>query len=120
LSHGFRSLHTFGVRKYSLAKAGSDPLLVIQSFRCAATARIHHGEVSRRLPTQIQDIARRKLRMLDAAMNLADLRSPPGNRLEALQGDLRGRHSIRINDQWRLCFTWTEHGPANVEIIDYH
>jgi len=58
--------------------------------------------------------------MLDAAAELRDLRSPPGNRLEALSGNRAGQHSIRVNDQWRLCFTWTDNGPANVEIIDYH
>ncbi len=58
--------------------------------------------------------------MLDAATELRDLRSPPGNRLEALSGNRAGQHSIRVNDQWRLCFTWTDNGPANVEIIDYH
>ena len=62
----------------------------------------------------------RKLDMLDSAHSLTDLRAPPANRLEALSGDRRGRHSIRINDQWRLCFTWTEEGPADVEIVDYH
>jgi proteic killer suppression protein len=93
---------------------------MIQHFRCLETFRIHQGEGSRRLPTQIQHLARRKLRMLDAAITLADLRSPPGNRLEALQGDLSGRYSVRLNRQWRILFTWTEHGPDNVEIVDYH
>jgi proteic killer suppression protein len=93
---------------------------MIQHFRCPETALIHQGEGSRRLPTHIQDIARRKLRMLDAAMNLIDLQSPPGNRLKALQGGRRGQYSIRINGQWRICFTWSTHGPDNVEIIDYH
>lgn len=65
-------------------------------------------------------IAKRKLDMLDAAANLADLRSPPGNRLESLKGDRKGHHSIRINDQWRICFRWTDQGPEDVQIVDYH
>ena len=65
-------------------------------------------------------VAARKLDMIDAATALADLRSPPGNRLEALQGDRKGQHSIRINDQWRVCFVWTAEDPADVEIVDYH
>jgi proteic killer suppression protein len=64
--------------------------------------------------------ALRKLDMLNIARDLTDLRAPPANRLEALVGDRRGQHSIRINDQWHICFTWTEEGPANVEIVDYH
>ncbi len=93
---------------------------MILKFSCPETERIFSGEGSRRLPTQIQQVARRKLRMLDASLQLHDLRIPPANRLEALQGDRQGQHSIRINDQWRLCFVWTEHGPARVEIVDYH
>ena len=65
-------------------------------------------------------VARRKLDMLDAAVKLQDLRSPPGNRLEAMKGDRRGQWSIRINDQWRVCFRWTAEGPTDVEIVDYH
>jgi proteic killer suppression protein len=65
-------------------------------------------------------VALRKLTILDAAVNLDDLRSPPGNRLEALKGDRRGQHSIRINDQWRICFTWTDTGAEDVEIVDHH
>lgn len=65
-------------------------------------------------------MALRKLTILDAAVSLDDLRSPSGNRLEALKGDRRGQHSIRINDQWRICFTWTDTGPEDVEIVDYH
>ena len=68
----------------------------------------------------IEKPALRKLDMLDNAHQLNDLRAPPANRLEALAGDRRGQHSIRINDQWRICFVWTEDGPANVEIVDYH
>jgi proteic killer suppression protein len=76
----------------------------------------------RRVPkfVNIQSVAERKLAMLDAAKVLADLKSPPGNRLEALSGDRLGQHSIRINDQWRVCFVWTDAGPEAVEIVDYH
>ncbi len=76
--------------------------------------------VSRRRPETIEDVALRKLDMVDAAIRLDDLRSPPGNRLEALKGDRRGQHSIRINRQWRVCFRWTSDGPEAVEIVDYH
>jgi proteic killer suppression protein len=95
-------------------------LPMIQSFQCAETESIYQGEGSRKLPTQIQDVARRKLRMLAAAVTLADLLVPPANRLETLKGHCQGQHSIRINDQWRICFIWTEHGPDRVEIVDYH
>jgi toxin HigB-1 len=71
-------------------------------------------------PSSILRVGRRKLKMMDAAVVLADLRVPPGNQLEALTGDRRGQHSIRINDQWRICFVWTPEGPTNVEIVDYH
>lgn len=78
------------------------------------------GRRSRRLPADIQSVALRKLRMLHAARVIGDLRVPPGNRLEALKGDRAGQWSIRINDQWRICFVWDEGGPSNVEIVDYH
>lgn len=78
-----------------------------------------NGEHPRRLRS-IENVATRKLAMLDAAQTLDFLRSPPGNRLEALRGDRAGQWSIRINDQWRLCFEWTDNGPAQVEIVDYH
>lgn len=70
--------------------------------------------------TIIESVARRKLDQLDAATQLRDLAAPPGNRLEALQGNRKGQHSIRINDQWRVCFVWTDQGPEDVEIVDYH
>ena len=93
---------------------------MIQGFACRETERIHHGEISRRLPPAIQSTARRMLRQLDAATDLDFLRIPPGNRLEALRGDRAGQHSIRINDQYRLCFRWDgEHAHA-VESTDYH
>lgn len=93
---------------------------MILSFRSRETEKIWHGDVSRQFPVVIQHAARRKLRMLNNARRLDDLRAPPGNRLEALKGDRKGQHSIRINDQWRLCFTWSDAGPDNVEIVDYH
>jgi proteic killer suppression protein len=93
---------------------------MIVGFRSEETESIWRGEVSRRLPPEIQQTARRKLRMLNNARNLNDLRVPPANRLEALKRDRKGQHAIRINDQWRICFTWTDAGPANVEIVDYH
>jgi proteic killer suppression protein len=93
---------------------------MIQGFADPETETIWSGERSRRLPSDIQAVALRKLRLLNQAQNLSDLRVPPGNRLEALRADRAGRHSIRINDQWRICFVWIEGGPINVEIVDYH
>lgn len=93
---------------------------MIESFYSRETERIWNGEVSRRLPQNIQHVARRKLRMLNAAVNINDLRVPPGNRLEALQGNLAGYYSIRINQQWRIIFQWENGNCYNVEIIDYH
>lgn len=93
---------------------------MIQSFADRETELIWNGERSRRLPSDIQSIALRKLRLLNQARVLNDLRVPPGNRLEALRADRAGQHSIRINDQWRICFIWSQGGPENVEIVDYH
>jgi toxin HigB-1 len=93
---------------------------MILNFADKETERIWAGEVSRRLPTEIQSIARRKLRMINNARRLDDLRIPPANRLEALKGNMKGQHSIRINDQWRICFRWSEAGVADVGIVDYH
>lgn len=93
---------------------------MIVSFGSAETERIWRGERSRRLPSDIQAIALRKLRLVNAARRLDDLRAPPGNRLERLAGDRAGEHSIRINDQWRICFVWTDRGADHVEIVDYH
>ena len=84
------------------------------------TERIWRGEVSWRLPRDMQDVARRKLRILNNARTLDDLRIPPGNRLELLKGKRKGQHSIRINDQWRLCFVWIDGNAEQVEITDYH
>jgi toxin HigB-1 len=93
---------------------------MIQSFADPEAELIWSGRRSRRLPTDIQNGALRKLRLLNQAKTLNDLRVPPGNRLEALKSDRQGQHSIRINDQWRICFIWTEGGPMHVEIVDYH
>ena len=92
---------------------------MIQTFRCPDTESLFVTGKSRRFAA-IKVVAERKLQQLDSAATLAFLRSPPGNRLEALAGDRTGRYSIRINDQWQLCFEWTERGPAQVEIVDYH
>jgi proteic killer suppression protein len=93
---------------------------VIQSFADADAERVWRRQHVRRLGADLQRMANRKLLMLDAAETLSDLRVPPGNRLEMLRGDRAGQHSIRINDQWRICFSWTPAGPENVEITDYH
>lgn len=93
--------------------------MTIRSFRCADTEALYQGLRPRRF-RNIEAVAERKLQMLDAAQELKDLRAPPGNRLEALIGDRAGWHSVRINDQWRVCFVWTPQGPENVEIVDYH
>jgi toxin HigB-1 len=93
---------------------------MIRSFACPETERLFHDETSRRLPANIQRVARRKLLLLNQARRLSDLRSPPGNRLEALHGDRAGEHSIRVNDQYRICFRWQGEDSYNVEIVDYH
>jgi proteic killer suppression protein len=93
---------------------------MIRSFKCRETERIWHGQSSRKFPGDIQDRALRKLRQLDAAATVEDLRNPPGNRLEALKGDRAGQMSIRINDQWRICFRWSKSAAYDVEIADYH
>lgn len=93
---------------------------MIRSFADKETERIWNGVVSRRLPIQIQTLARRKLRMLNAAHRLDDLRVPPANRLEALKGKRAGQHSIRINNQWRVCFVWRDGECTDVEVVDYH
>jgi proteic killer suppression protein len=93
---------------------------MIVGFASAETELIWSGQRSRRLPGDIQGIALRKLRMLNQARVLSDLRIPPANRLEALRGNRAGQHSIRINDQWRICFVWRDNGASDVEIVDYH
>lgn len=93
---------------------------MIRSFKCRETERIWEGQVSRKLPRDIQDRALRKLRQLDAAMVMDDLKNPPSNHLEALKGNRKGQLSIRINDQWRVCFHWQDNEATEVEFIDYH
>lgn len=93
---------------------------MIRNFADKEAERSWGGTPSRRLPADIQRTARRKLRMLNNAATLEDLRVPPANRLEALKGDRKGQHSIRINDQWRICFHWKEGDAHDVEIVDYH
>lgn len=93
---------------------------MIQSFRDKETERVFSRERSRKLGLDVQRGALRKLAMLDAAQSLQDLRVPPGNRLEKLTGDREGQHSIRINDQWRICFRWKDGNAYEVEITDYH
>ena len=93
---------------------------MIRDFADKDTEKIWDGTISRRLPHDIQAVARRKLRMLNNARQLDDLRIPPANRLEALKGDRRGQHSIRINDQWRICFRWNDGDASQVEVVDYH
>jgi proteic killer suppression protein len=93
---------------------------MIKGFQCKETGKIWSGQGSRRLPQTIQQLARRKLRMLNNARNLDDLRIPPANRLERLKGDRSGQYSIRINDQWRICFIWKQGDALDVEIVDYH
>jgi proteic killer suppression protein len=96
---------------------------VIVSFADAGTEALFHGErgkAIRRVPPEIRSSAARKLDMLNAARDLDDLRAPPGNRLEALKGDLKGKHSVRVNNQWRIVFRWESGDAHDVEIVDYH
>ena len=92
---------------------------MIRSFRCKETEKLFYRQQSRKF-SNIATVARRKLRMLDDAENLEDMAAVPGNRLEALGSDRQGQHSIRINDQWRICFIWREGAAERVEIVDYH
>jgi len=93
---------------------------MIESFRDRRTAAVFRRQTPKRFPADLAGAARRKLQYLDAAASLEDLRQPPGNRLEALAGRRRGQHSIRVNDQWRLCFVWRDGAAHHVEITDYH
>lgn len=93
---------------------------MIRSFRSRETDEIWNGKLSRRLPAGIQQVARRKLRMLNNASSLEDLRIPPANRLEALARERRGQHAVRVNDQYRVCFVWRNGDAYEVEIVDYH
>ena len=92
---------------------------MIRLCACVDTEALFHSQAVSRF-RHIERVARRKLLQLHATIELASLRIPPGNQLEALKADRRGQHSIRINDQWRVCFVWTEVGPTDVEIVDYH
>jgi len=93
---------------------------VVKSFANAETDKVFHRQFSRKLPGDIQAVALRKLRMLNNAHSINDLRNPPANRLEKLSGNRQGQYSIRINDQWRLCFVWQDGDAYEVEIVDYH
>ena len=93
---------------------------MIESFASIETEKIFHGRISKKLPKDIQRTARRKLIYLDDAEDLQDLLAPPGNRLEKLRGDRTGQYSLRINDQWRICFKWSGNKANDVEIVDYH
>jgi proteic killer suppression protein len=93
--------------------------VTIQSFKCSETEALHDGRRVKRF-VNIEAVARRKLNALHSAHELRDLAAPPGNRLELLKGDRAGQHSIRVNDQFRVCFRWTAQGPMDVEIVDYH
>lgn len=93
---------------------------MIKSFACKETEKIWLGKYSQKLPNDIQERALRKLRQLDASISFNDLKLPPSNRLESLSGDRKGQYSIRINQQWRLCFRWENGTAFDVEIVDYH
>jgi len=93
---------------------------MIRIFKCAETEKIFRRQRSRKLPSDIQQVALRKLRMLNRAITLNDIRVPPANHLKKLKGEREGQHSIRINAQWRICFVWLEGDIYDVEIVDYH
>lgn len=93
---------------------------MIKSFKSKEAEKIYHRERSKKLPQDIQQVALRKLRMINNAQVLSDLRVPPANRLEKLKGSREAQHSIRINDQWRICFIWEDGDAFDVEIVDYH
>jgi proteic killer suppression protein len=107
-------------RKRSLALTVLTDINVIKSFKDSETEKIYNLTRSRKLAQDIQQVALRKLRMLNNAKTINDLRIPPANRLEKLIGNRAGQYSIRINDQWRICFDWQEDNAYNVEIVDYH
>jgi len=93
---------------------------VIRNFKCRETEKIWNGEVSRKMPNEIHAVARRKLRMIAAASLVETLRVPPANKLKKLAGEREGQYSIRINNQWRICFKWSNTQAYDVEIVDYH
>jgi proteic killer suppression protein len=94
--------------------------IVIRTFASKETEKIFHRQAVQKFPPNLRRVAQRKLLLLDAAEQLDDLLVPPGNRLEKLAGDRKGQHSIRINDQWRICFRWSKGDAYDVEIVDYH
>ena len=106
---------TLDVKRYSDYNNG-----VIKSFNCKETEKIFNRSFSKKFPQNIQRVALRKLRMINRAKTLNDLKVPPANRLEALRGTRKGQYSIRINDQWRICFKWKDGEVNNLEIVDYH
>lgn len=110
--HGFNS-YTYNAQHYSSSR-------MIRSFACPETEKPFNDESSRRLPKEIQRVTRRKLLLLNQARSLIDLRVPYGNHLAALKDDRKGQHSIRVNDQWRVCFRWQCEAAFDVEIVDYH
>ncbi len=93
---------------------------MIKTFKCKETQKIFHRQYSKKLPRDIQKVAFRKLRMIDRSITLNDLKVPPANRLEKLSGERKGQYSIRINDQWRICFKWIDNNALEVETTDYH
>jgi len=93
---------------------------MIKTFRDKETEKVFNRQISSKLPQDIQRVARKRLVILDAAVELNDLRTPPGNRLEALKGNRKGQHSVRINAQWRICFKWRDGDAYDAEITDYH
>lgn len=93
---------------------------MIKSFRCKETEKLFHREVTKKWPPKLKKLGRRKLLIIDAATEIVDLKTPPGNELEKLKGNRVGQHSIRINKQWRICFNWKNGNAYNVEIVDYH
>jgi toxin HigB-1 len=111
----------FSKRKFYLSLAlVTLPVTMILSFSSEETEKIWNGVFSKKLPGTIQEVARRKLRMLNNAQDIADLRIPPANRLEKLSGRLKEYYSIRINEQWRIIFKWTDNNLSSVNIVDYH
>jgi proteic killer suppression protein len=103
-----------------VCEAGGWGRALIRGFKDKVAEAVFNGLCPKGFPVQLFAVARRKLEALEAADYLHDLRVPPSNRLESLKGDRKGQHSIRINDQWRVCFRWTASGPMDVEIVDYH
>jgi len=95
-------------------------LCMIKSFKSKETEKIWKGVISTKLPTEIQNIIMRKLRMINNSESLSDLRIPPANHLEALKGDRKGQYSIKINDKWRICFKWNNGDCYDLEVVDYH